>query len=115
MDAEPELKQSSLPTTAHNSPGSVKSLESFQAELQHSCDVSFEAGTQVNHASSIWHASVDMLSNSMVDPVNQETAFNNSQLYKYSNFACETEFKSIDEAIKGNRLLRYREKANFIE
>lgn len=31
MVIEPEVKQSSLPTTANNSPGSVKSFESFGA------------------------------------------------------------------------------------
>jgi hypothetical protein len=115
MEVEPDLKQTSFPTSANNSPGSVKSLDCYSHDLQHSCDVSFEEGTQVNHASEIWAASVDLLSNSMNSPFNPDTAFNDNELYQYSSYYPEREFKDIDEAIKGNRLLRFREKSDFIQ
>ena len=117
MEPEADHKKTSMPTTANNSPGSVKSFDSFQAELHHECDVSFEEGTQVNHANNIWKASCEMLAQSLYKPTNVENGFNNDSVYKYSCFSqqSDNEWKTIDEAIKGNRLLRYREKVNFIE
>lgn len=41
--------------------------------------------------------------------------FNDKELYQYSSYYPKREFSNIEEAIKGNRLLRYREKCDFIQ
>ena len=97
MEPEANQKQTSFPTTANNSPGSVKSFDSFQAELHHSCDVSFEEGTQVNHANNIWEASCELIAKSVQKPTNVENGFNNDSLYKYSCFSQQdAQWKTID-------------------
>ena len=118
MMVEPQEKMNVMPTTAYNSPGSHKSAksaksltesyggisENYDLELRPDVDNSFEIGTQVNHASNIHEASVNLISNSVLD----------SSDNKLFSMTVEQTEESIDDAIKGNRLLRYYQKANFI-
>jgi len=43
------------------------------------------------------------------------TGFNDENCYAHSAYTHQAEPKSIDEAVKANRLLRYCQKVNFIE
>jgi len=108
-------KDNSLPTTTHNSPGSVKSGSSISFDLENSADNSFEQGTQVNHAQSIWISSLDMLAHSMQFGIDQDQGFNNQELYRSVNVSQMNEEKTLEDVIKGNRLLRCKERNKFME
>ena len=101
--------------TMTESPASVKSLEEpYMLSLQPSHDHSIEFGTQVNHANSIFEASLDLYNHSAQHNIVSQTGFNNPTIYPASS-SIQPQPKNIDEAVKGNRLLRYCQKTNFIE
>ena len=119
MDVEPSHEKG-MPgnTMTHSmteSPASVKSLEEpYMLSLQPSHDHSIEFGTQVNHANSIFEASLDLYNHSAKHSIVSQTGFNNPTIYPASS-STQPQPKNIDEAVKGNRLLRYCQKTNFIE
>ena len=123
MVIEPFEKVQSNPTTAFNSPGSVKSQsesfrtgsERYQCSLRPELDNSFEMGTQVNHAETIFNASTELFNESMDEATSSQTGFNNDDIYRYSSYCFQADPKNIDEAIKSNRMLRYCQKASFLE
>ena len=113
MDVETPQKGVSN-TMITNSPTSEFSpQESFSHSLNPSLDNSFEEGAQLNHANGIFDASISLFNNTMKGSDSQ-TGFNNPTVYP-TGFSFQAEANNIDEAIKGNRLLRFGQKANFIE
>ncbi len=67
-----------LPTTTHNSPGSLKTSSLKLEDSPLNC--SFDEGSQSTHASAIWDASVKYLQASLNDFVNTFTGFNDEAI-----------------------------------
>ena len=67
MDIEPNHKVKDVPTTANNSPGSIKSsIEGYPMALQPTLDNSFEEGCQTTHARNIYDASLRLYNQGVV-------------------------------------------------
>jgi hypothetical protein len=108
-------EKQALPTTTHSSPGSVKSFSlsdnSFAGSLCPDLDNSFEEGAQATHAQNIFQASLALYNGSMAGPCNSATGFNEEHSSQESWSQAP---QTVDQAVKGSRVLRYCQKANFI-
>jgi hypothetical protein len=69
--------------------------------------------SQVNHAQNIWSASVELLSSSLDCPIDSSKGYNDERLTKGSLIQNGNE-RTLEEAIKSNRLLRCKERTQLM-
>lgn len=103
----------SMPATTENSPGSFKSESSPSISLNSDSNDSFGMESQVNHAQNIWSASVELLSSSLDCPIDSSQGYNDDKLLKSPLISSGKE-RTLEEAIKNNRLLRCKERTQFM-
>ena len=101
-----------LPTTTHNSPGSLKSKSLKFQDSPFNC--SFDEGSQSNHAQAIWGASIKYLQSALKEFVDAAKGFNDESLYGLS---CDNETlieENLEEIIFKNNNLKIQQKHEFI-